>query len=178
MALDPIFLLVNSLLDLMRGSFFVAIPVFLLVIAGRFLRVKISEKTGWKWIGAAFAATFAILWLILLLAYFFPAITALQESNIGETPSIFAPSAGDIMLSYLYGLFKVTATAVVASFLLMPFEFIGLFIFESLAKNTPKLPDIAYLAITVYLACVVSAAVIIFLVPETINGVVYFFYFG
>src|SRR3989344_3795665 len=135
MVLDILSSAFNSLFDLLRGAVIVAIPVFLLVLAGKYFRAKLAKKTKWKWATSAFATTFGLFFAILLILYFYPAITGFSESNLGKVPSVFAPSAASIFFSYLYGIFKVIITALVVSILLMPFEFMGVFIFEYISKK-------------------------------------------
>ncbi len=178
MPASPVELLIFSILDLLKGAIPAAIVVFIGALIGRELRKKIGKATKWNWLASALATTFIILWLLVLALYFYPLLTALQESNVGEVPSIFAPSPSSLLVSYLYGLFKVTLSAAVISLLLLPLELAGLYIFESVSKKLPKMPGWANLAIACYLTSAVSSAIIIFLVPESISGIFFFIFHG
>ena|SRR3989338_1344726 len=174
----PIESFLFSILDLARGSISVFLPVFIATLIGRLILKKTEKRMKWKWLSNAFAATFALLWIVILALYFYPVLTSLQETNVGETPSVFAPSATTLAASYVYGLFRVTVSALVISLLLLPLEFIGLFIFESLLRRFPELPEIANIALACYLTSAISAAIILFIIPEAPTGIFYFIFYG
>ena|SRR3989344_559703 len=175
---NPAELLLFTIIDLLRGALVLSIPVFLLVFAGKWLREKIAEKTKWSWLISALASTYCLMWALLLLLYFFPYIAALGESNVGEVPSIFATTAGSLIESYVFGLVKVTISALVVSLLLMPFELIGAFIYEWVNKKLPTQKPPVNLFITSYLVSLVSAAIVLFIIPEAVTGLLFYIYFG
>ncbi|HLC92705.1 MAG TPA: hypothetical protein VJH23_03285 [archaeon] len=175
---NPLELLLFSLLDLLKGSIVIAIPLFILIVIGKWLRERIQAKTKWTWLFSALAATFALVWTGILLLYFLPFLLALNESGIGEIPAMFAPSAGDVLASYIFGLVKVSVSAAVVSLVLMPFELIGAFIFEWVMKKRRKANKLVNLFIASYIASVISAAIVLFIIPEAVTGILFFIYFG
>lgn len=170
--------LLFSAVDLLRGSLYIVPPLFVLVAAGRWLNSKIRASTKWSWVSTAFLSTFTVMLLAVLFAYFLPILDALQTQSIGEVPEPFAPSLGTMLASFAFGLVKAVAAALVISVLLMPLEFVGLSIFEAISRRLPKMHPLVSLALTCYIAAIVSAAVILFIVPEAITGMLYFIYFG
>ncbi len=177
---NPIEILVFSVLDLLKGSFIAAVPIFVIILAARWLLGKIQKKTKWNWLFCAFAATYAVLWVMLLFVYFIPFLLGLNQSISvqGEIPSVFAPPSGSYLMSFLYGLFKVTIAAAVISLLLLPLELIGSFIFEWVNKRLPKAHPLLGLFITTYLASIVGVAILLFIIPEAVTGVLFFIYYG
>ncbi|HLC78914.1 MAG TPA: hypothetical protein VJG83_00655 [archaeon] len=169
---------VFSILNLLKGSLSIVLPIFILAFIGKWLNAKIRKATKWSFIVTALLSTFALLWVLILIAYFYPILTSLQESGIGQVPSVFAPTLGELATSYAYGLFKVTISSLVISLILLPFEFIGLFVFESLHSRFKKMPEPIILLAACYLMSVVGAAIFLFLIPEAVSGIIYFIYFG
>ena len=67
---NALLLLLYSVIDLLRGSLVVALPVFFMALAGSYVRRKISAETKWSWTMSALAATFFVSFILLMLAYF------------------------------------------------------------------------------------------------------------
>ncbi len=178
MPLGPVENLVFSAIDLLKGSLIIAIPVFVFAVAGKLLREKIAKATKWPWIISALAATFSIMWLVLMAAYFVPFLDALGSSGVGETPSAFAPPQSAIFLSYIAGLLKVVLAAAVASLLLMPLELVGAFAYDWLSKKYKKTNQYIRVFAAVFVASLVAAALLLFIVPEALQGFIFYFYFG
>ena len=178
MAISPIENLVFSLIDLLKGSIVVAVPLIIFLLIGKWLGKKVAAKTKRSWTVNAMITTFIISWSVVLLMYFAPYIFALQELSIGEVPSFFSPAPASLLLSFVYGLVKVSLVSALLSILLLPLELIGLFVFESISKRFPKYSETARLAATAYVMAVFSSLVIIFIVPEAIAGFFYLLYFG
>src|SRR3989339_353243 len=106
MPLDILILLPRiffSVLDLLKGSLPVFIPVFISALIAGWLRERIAAKTKWNWIATALCATFCLVWVAVLLAYFMPYLTSLQELDVGVVPSMFSPPIAAIAASYIYG---------------------------------------------------------------------------
>jgi len=178
MPINPLENLVFSIFDLLKGSIIITIPIFLLLLVGQKLRKRIESETKWNWLTSAFVATLIINFILLLVAYFFPLVTALQEVSIGQIPSVFAPSVTSLLGLFVFGVIWVGIVSVILSLLLMPLEFAGLFFYEFVSKKLKKQPDWVKLLATAYISAVFSSAVILFLVPEAITGFFYLLYFG
>ncbi|HZX20056.1 MAG TPA: hypothetical protein VFF13_03515 [archaeon] len=178
MALNPIENLVFSLIDLLRGSLIAVIPVFILIVIGQVLRKKIQRETKWSWFVTGFITTFLMMFLIFLFLYFFPFIVANAEQALGEIPSTFAPETSNIIASFAFGVFKAFIVAIVTTIILMPLEFIGLYFHEVVSKKLGKTNSWVKLFVTAYISTVFSAAILIFLLPSLIPGILFFLYFG
>ncbi|MFH1390934.1 MAG: hypothetical protein ABIH20_01340 [Candidatus Diapherotrites archaeon] len=178
MPINPLENLLFSIIGLLQGSIIVCVPVFILVLFGQELREKIEEETKKTWMTTAFIATIIMVYILLLIAYFLPFITASQEIGLGEVPSIFAPDPLTLLISFIAGVLWVGVVTIVVSLLLMPFEFVGAYIHEVVSKKLGKKPEWLKLLITSYLISVFASAIILFLVPEVITGIFYFLYYG
>ncbi|MEK6958022.1 MAG: hypothetical protein AABW99_03530 [archaeon] len=167
-----------SVLDILRGSIVPTIPVFLAVLFASWLRKKIEKETKRSWIATLLASTIIVMYFILLFAYFIPYLAALQQSNVGEIPSPFAPSLAGLVAGFVFGALWVFVVAVVASLILLPLEFVGAFIYEYVSKKLGKQPGWLKLLIATYISVAVASAAIIFIVPWLLPGFLYFLYYG
>lgn len=167
-----------SIIDLLKGSVTVAVPLFALIAIGSFVRKRFENALRTNWFFSALASTLLIVWILLALVYFYPNLQALQEQQVGIVPSPFAPSVLDVAYSIALGFVKVSVAAIVLSFLLMPLEFAGLYIHTEIAKKYKKLNPIALLAATSYVCAVFGSAIVLFLIPQAVTGFFYFLYFG
>ncbi len=168
----------SSAVTLAKGSFLISVPVYLLAVAVAFVRKKIIESGIKNWLYSSFISTALILFVLFFIAYFYPALTAMQEQEIGKVPSIIAPSATETIASILFGAWKVVATTLLVSAILMPFELIGSYIHSKVVEKFPKLNDYARLYLTCFACSIIGTIVILFIIPELPTGVIYFLYFG
>ncbi len=167
-----------SSITLLKGAIVPAFIVFALVLVGGRLRQVIEKETKWKWVLSTLATTFVVSWCIALLAYFYPIITASQEHGLGLLPSSIAPSLGDLVASYLYGVLKVTLVAAVVALLLIPLEFVGVYIHSVVDRRLAKLPAWVKLLATSYLTTLIASFIILFIVPEAVTGILFLLYYG
>ena len=165
-----------SIIDLLRGSVNIAIPVFFILLVGQFLRKKIEDETKKSWLITAFVTTVLISFTILLIAYNLPFLFLSTES-VGEVPSMFASDFFVLVGVFVSSVIKVLFVSIVLSFVLMPFEFVGVFFHSVICEKLAKYPNWLKLLVTSYVSTVFASAVIIFLVPEAITGFLYFLYF-
>jgi hypothetical protein len=168
----------GSIVSLLKGSFFVAIPLFFLILLGSIIRKKIEKELKWNWIFSAFFTTYFICSIGLIFVYFVPVIESLREQSLGEIPSTVAISFGTIVLAFLYNAFKVFFSALVLSLLLMPLELVGLYMHSFFLQKMKKAPRILVLALTVYAISIFSSFVILFIIPESVVGFIYLLFFG
>ena len=178
MPLGPVENLVFSVIDLLKGSLIISVPVFIFVLIGKWLREKIAKATKWSWILSALAATFCVLWFALMFAYFIPFLSAQTDSQVGEIPSVFAPPPGAIFASYAAGLVKVALAAAVLSLILMPLELIGAFAHDYFSKKFKKTSPLIAIFAAVFTVSLLAAALLLFIVPEVLQGFIFYFYFG
>src|SRR3989344_4484011 len=115
---NALLLLLYSVIDLLRGSLVVALPVFFMALAGSYVRRKISAETKWSWTMSALAATFFVSFILLMLAYFVPFIFALHELPVQNVPEIFSPEPGNLVLAFVAGVVRVAIVSAVLSLIL------------------------------------------------------------
>ncbi|PIN84969.1 MAG: hypothetical protein COV47_04610 [Candidatus Diapherotrites archaeon CG11_big_fil_rev_8_21_14_0_20_37_9] len=178
MAVDPFSNIILSLFDLLKGSFVVFVVVFFIVLVAQKLRKKIAEETNWSWFISAFATTIIVVFILTLIVYFLPFLSASQQLSINQVPEEFSPNIGNFLESFLLGILKSFIVTAVLSVFLMAFEFIGLFLFQFFSSKLEKQPNWLKLGLAVYSTVVLTSAIILFLVPEVILGLFYFLYFG
>lgn len=181
MALDFLELLGKtffSVIDLLRGSIVPGLVVFVLVLVGRKLRQVIENETGWKWVVSTLLATFVISWLVFLAAYFYPVLIASQEQGLGLLPSTIAPSAGTVLSSFGYGLLKVTMVAGIVALLVLPLQFVGAYIHSRVDKKLGKANGLVKLLAATYLTTVIASALVLFVVPQAVTGILFMLYYG
>lgn len=171
-------LIVASLLSLLKGGLFVAIPLFFLILIGSALRKRIEKELKWNWVFTAFFATYFICLLGLLAIYFAPGLEALREQTLGEVPASIAPSLGTVVMAFFYGVFKVFVSTLVLSLLLMPLELVGLYMHTFFAEKLKKAHPILVLALTTYAISIFSSVVVLFIIPESVTGFIYLLFFG
>lgn len=167
-----------SALALLKGAAIPAVIVFFLALIGKAVRGTIEKEMKWKWLGSTLAVTFVISWCIVLLAYFYPIITASQEQGLGLMPSPIAPQLYDVMLSYLYGVLKVTLVAAVLCILLLPLELVGSYVHSVVCKKLGKLPSWLKLLASAYLVTLLGSFIVLFIVPQSVSGLFYLLYYG
>ncbi|GEM_PF-5424457 len=167
-----------SALALLKGALAPAVIVFFLALIGKRVRGTIEKEMNWKWLGSTLAATFVISWCIVLLAYFFPIITASQEQGLGLVPSPIAPTLSGIALSYIYGVLKVTLVAAVLCVLLLPLELVGSYIRSVVEKKLGKLPSWSKLLVSAYIVTLLASFIVLFIVPQSVTGLLYLLYYG
>jgi len=168
----------GSVVSLLKGSFFVAIRVFFLVLVGSAIRKMIEKELKWNWIFSAFFATYLICVTGLIIVYFVPVIESFREQSLGEIPSPVALSFDTIVLAFFYNVFKVFFSALVLSLLLMPLELVGLYMHSFFSQKLKKTLKILVLAITTYAISIFSSFVILFIIPESVVGFIYLLFFG
>jgi len=168
--------IIFSILELLKGSLIVAIPVFVFIFIGQKLRKKIAEQTSWSWFTSAIVSSFFIVFSLLLIIYFLPQFST-SFSPIGEVPSIFSGDFAAIITIYVASVLKVLFVALVLTVILMPLEFVGLYFHSVISKKLKKYPGWAKLLATAYASSVFASAIILFLIPEAITGFFYLLYF-
>ncbi len=178
MALDLIASVLFSIIDILKGALVVSLPVFFIVLFAQFLRKKISEETNWSWTISAFATTFLVLYFLIAIAYFYPFLVASQEMPIKEIPEMFAPEIGSVFSAFIFGAIRSGFAALIASILIMPAEFVGLFIFEAVFEKKEKKQKWMKTAVAVYSTTLLCSVVLIFVIPEALTGFIYLLYFG
>ncbi|MEM4262040.1 MAG: hypothetical protein QXI10_03680 [Candidatus Diapherotrites archaeon] len=170
--------LITSIIGMAKGSFYVSIPVYLLVIIGNFIKNKVQESGIKSWLASSFIATNLVLFVILFLAYFLPVISSLQENEIGIIPSTIAPTPTTILSNFLWGVIKVILATLLLSTILMPLELIGSYIHSKIVTKFPKLNNYIRLYLTSLICSFLGSLIVLFIIPELPTGFFYFLYFA
>ena len=168
--------IIFSIIDLLKGSINITIPLFFILLVAQFLRKKIEAETKKSWLITAFVTTVLISFILLLIAYNLPFLF-LSTASAGEVPSMFASDFFVLAGVFLASVIKVFFVSIVFSLVLMPFEFMGVFFHSVICEKLAKYPNWLKLLVTSYVSTVFASAVILFLVPEAITGFLYFLYF-
>jgi hypothetical protein len=141
--LDNIIILIFSLFDWLKGGFLLAIPAFLLVLAGGKLKGFLQGK--WKklsWLQSTLFSTYIITTLLILVLYFGAFQYALQFYVPGPPPPEITPSAEFTLMQSLLFLGVILAkklfAGLVLSLILLPFQLVGALAYDYLVKRGKK----------------------------------------
>jgi len=177
MAVNLVFQVVFSLIDLVKGTLFNFPLPFILVLIGTFFRRKISEKFKLKsWMISSFISVYFLLSLILLLIYFVPVFFGLSESLIGLPPPNSGLSEIDLIASFLCHFFRLLVLGVVFSFVVMPFALFGSVVFSAV-ENKFKTHYLINLALGVFVSLLVFFVLCLFVFSGFERRVIYLIYF-
>ncbi|MFA4907905.1 MAG: hypothetical protein WC602_06545, partial [archaeon] len=126
---------------------------------------------------AAFIATYIIVFILLLLAYSLPYLAAQDSIAAGNAlPDELKPTAQDFAITSGVQLAKLLLVSLAFSIILLPFEFVGMWVFEKLhlAKKANKF-------VSVFVACFAMALaglIMLLALPWLLSGVIYLVYFA
>lgn len=179
--LDSIYVLILTLIDLIKGAVILSVPLFFITLAGFWLKSKILKRYALSWIQATFLITYIITLILILLVYFGFYALALQGYDIGPLPAELELPFIESFLSGFYFilgiLLKRVLAALVLALLIMPFAFLASFFnsyFEKkLGKGKRKKPN----KYVVLYAALLATSCIAFIVFSWLNfllpGVIY-----
>jgi NADH:ubiquinone oxidoreductase subunit 6 (subunit J) len=165
-----------------------AVPITIVVYVGKFLKAKLQKKyKKLSWIQSAFASVFVITFVLLALLYSYPAISSFGNSNndLPGTTNFLVPdetsglvetavqstSLQDSIFSFFLNVGRLLVIAFVVSILIMPFVFIGAFVFESFAKKSKSFLAKTYAAV---LVCTIIVWIIMILFPWIQASLLYY----
>ncbi len=179
MPLDFIAGFVLGLIDLIRLSLIVAIPVFLVVLVGQVLGKKVEKKFEQSWIVSAFITTFIVLLPIVFFAYLIPyAMGYFASPFVGmPLPEFMQLTVVDYAMMVILTIIKNVITAFIFAVLLMPLLFFASFVEEKLKKKT-KLPPLANLFIAVFTTAFAAWIIILFIFPWIYTGIFELLWWG
>ncbi|MBN2067750.1 MAG: hypothetical protein JW744_04745 [Candidatus Diapherotrites archaeon] len=179
MALELVADILFALIDLVRMSLIVAIPGFLLVLAGQHLFKKLREKFKLNWIQAAGITTYAIVLAIVFIVYLYPfALSFMERAQTGSAPvPIMELTLVDYGVMVFATIAKNLLTALVFTFLLLPLLFFASFASEKI-RERHKMPEIANTFVAVFCTAFVSWAIVLFIFPWILNGVLYLLFWS
>jgi len=166
-----------SVIDLIKIAFIASVPAFIGVILGMKLKGLLEKKFKDSWLRNSFIVTYIFCLIIVAFLYVFPLMEAFGETNTAGIPQELNPTLTDSILAFLWSAFKILFSAFVIAILLIPLEFVGLYVFEWLQKKY-KFNYFAELFLGVFSASLVAVIVLLFLFPWTITGLIYLIYFA
>lgn len=169
--------LLASIASFLWGSFLYSIPVFLAVwLPGKRLHGFFSRRWKRSWLQSAFLSSYALFFVLLIIAFFFPMGIASKDSAIGLVPAVIAPSWLDLIGKFLFGLFRIALLSAFFSMLALPLVFVGELCRDLLKKRFKS--QLLRLFLSVWVAVGLAVLVLLFLVPWVVPGLVYLVYWA
>ena len=176
MALDILINLVTSLIELVRLSLILSIPVFFIALFIGFVTSKITAKFGMSFAKASFISTYLTVLLLIIVLYFYPLYTGYSEAKGNEVkPPQFELTFSDILQAIPAFVIKFLWNAFVFTMLALPIEFAALFIFDWV-KNKYSLPKLANLYIASFAASIATILILLFVFPFILAGLINLLY--
>lgn len=162
----------------MHGAFLQSIPVFVVTAIGIKVFEHLAKKHGWKFLKALTGATFVI-WLIIIAAVFlYPSLVAKPTGSIGKIPEPYAQPLADFLSETAGLIVRFVLLAAVFSVIVMPLEFFGLYIFETLGKRWPKLGFWPKVYVSVYVCTLIALFVALLVFPWLLPAALFMIFFG
>jgi hypothetical protein len=171
MILDPAKLF-WALIELVKGGFILAILLFLLVLVGAFVRLKLEEKFMFSWIITAIITIFAFSFMLLTIAVAYPLVLARMEAETGYIPAYFQPTLGERAFAVLMFVSHLLVSSAVLTALVLPFVVAGALLEERI-RNRFELPRIVSMFVTTWLVCMILAALVLYGFRWVLLGIIY-----
>lgn len=172
MVLELVFKAIFSLIDLLRGSFFLAIIAFVLVFFASFLHNWLSKKHGFSWLKATMLTSYLAIFILIILLYSLPVISGFEASDQGIVPSFFQMAPLDWLLFIAMIVLRNALIALLFTFFILPLEFLASMVFDCLNEKF-KLNRWVNIFIAVFAACLATAIICLFLLPWIVPGLIY-----
>jgi hypothetical protein len=172
MALELVLNAVFSLIDLLRGSFFIAIIAFIGVFLASFLHDWLSKKYEFSWLKATMLTSYLTIFVLIILLYFSPVISGFGESNQGIVPSSLEMSPAEWVSFIVVMLLRNALVALLFTLFILPLEFFGSMAFDFL-KEKYKLNRWINIFIAVFAVSLLVSIICLFLLPWVVPGLVY-----
>ena len=177
MPLDIIYIGLLSVIDLLKITLIISIPVFLLVIAGIFLRKKIINRFKMSWIKASFIATYIMFLVLLFFVYFLPGALVFFGTDPNILPEEMRLTLMENTLVVLGMVFKMLLNALIFTVILTPLELIASGVAGKLEAKYKRHWLINTFA-GVFAAVLAATTLVVFLFPWAPAGVYYLIYWG
>jgi hypothetical protein len=141
------------------------------------------KKYKFSWLSAAALTSYVFTAIIVFAIYFTPVLQSLGQSTMGEVPEMFQPSAQEIAGQILGVPARLLIVSLFVALLLMPLEFVGSFIYDSLGKKYPKLNHYIRAFAAVFCATLFAWFLILFVFQmilgiDLITGLLYLIFYG
>jgi len=177
MALDPLTNLLFSALELIKGSFLLSIPVFLLAWIGAWVQQKLTNRLHFSWVISAWGTLFILTLLLVTGVYYLPLLSLAGASPLGVIPSEFQDTFYEVMLQHVLNFVRLLVVSLILSLILMPLAFIGSFLRASLSHRF-KWPAWGILYATIFLLTLLVSIGILFLIPWILPGIWSLIFYG
>lgn len=177
MALDPVSNLLVSVASLLGNAFGYAILVFLVAwLVGKRLHRFFQERFRLSWIQSAWLASYALFFVVLIIAFFVPIWQATTQSATGIAPEGIAVTGIELAAKYLFGLLRLLVLSAFFALLALPLIFIAELFKDWLQPWTsnPWLPSFIATWLTVFL----TLAIVLFWLPWVVSGLIYLVYWA
>ncbi|MEM0360468.1 MAG: hypothetical protein QXK06_04000 [Candidatus Diapherotrites archaeon] len=163
-----------TVVDLLRGSLVLSIPLFFTALAGRALHKKLTAKFKISWFFAAAIVCFFFSLLLVFTVYFYPLLYGFGAESLGEKPEELQPDFSDWMALALTSIFRVLAGSIFLTGVCLFFVLLGSFPKEWLEKK--KFNKYLCLFVSVYACTLLASALLLFLFGWVFQGMLYFLY--
>jgi hypothetical protein len=161
-----------SLFDLLRGAFFLAIPVFLVVFLSSFLHSWLAKKYNFSWLKSTMVTSYLTIFILIMVLYSVPAFLGFQESDQGTIPLSFQLSTIDWLVFIALIVLRNAAISLLFTLFILPLEFLSSMVFDYLKEKT-KINKWLGVFAAVFSACLAASIILLFLFPWVIGGIVY-----
>ncbi len=177
MAENDLLLLLFAVIDLLKGAFLVSIPAFAFVFIAVLVRKALAKKYKWNWFSSSLVTTYFLVFSMTLVLY----ITPYFDATAGLAPQVVPPelqqTPAEFFAPFAAQFARLLIVALLLALLLMPIEFIGLFLFEKISERLHFAYSIR-LFLATFLVSLFCSFIIIFVAPWIITGILYLIFFG
>ncbi len=171
-AFDALF----TIADILRGSFALSIPLFLIAIAGSAAHKKISKRFKFSWFVSSLAVAFFFCFAFSLFAYYFPLFQAFSEENLGIEPPEMQDTPIEMAGFALFSLLKVAIFAALITALAVPFAVLGGLVKDKLKEK--KYNEYLCLFAGVFSMSLLASFLLLFFFGWVLQGLVFLLYFS
>jgi len=164
-----------TIIDLLKGSLFVSIPVFALVLVGAFLHKKLSKKFKLSWFNTAAIITLLFALVFVSIAFFYPLFYSSQavsyEMPVDPDPTEdFNANIEFVSIAF----YRIIVVSIALATMALPFVLMGSLSKDWLKKK--KFNSYICIFVSVYLWSAVAAILFLFLFGWILQGIIYLLY--
>lgn len=163
-----------SIIDIVRGAFFLSIPLFIAVFLGSFLHKKLAEKFKLSWFNSALITALIFSLALVSIAYLFPLFYSFQAEDLGVKPPELQPDLSDYLQLASISIYKVLAGSIIVTVMALPFVLLGGLVKDALGKK--KFNKYICLYASVFLCCLIASVLFLFFFGWVLQGMLYFLY--
>lgn len=176
MAQNTVLDILFGLIELVKGAFLLSIPVFVFVFIAIFVRRALAKKYKWNWFKSSIITTYFLVFSLVFVLYALPILQVLTIPGQIVFPE-FQPTILEQFVPLVIQFARLLIVALLLTFLLMPIEFVGLFLFEKISEKTKHAFSVRLFA-TVFITMAVVSIVFLFIAPWIVTGILYLIFFG